>query len=78
MPVASLTKGLLLRTSTTLLCTMAAPRVVDEKYPGTSVARMLAARERATSLKDGELDGESQVLAFKADNLHLAPRLDAS
>jgi len=56
------TKGALLRTS--LLCTMSAPRVVDEKYPGTAVARMLAARERATSV-DGDLNGEWEPVRQK-------------
>lgn len=39
-------------------------RVVDEQYPGTSVERMLASRERCLTLK-GELDGEWEPVRKK-------------
>ena len=42
-----------------------AARVVDPIYPGTSVARMLAARERVASLKPEELTGEWESVRQK-------------
>lgn len=58
------TKGLLLRTSA-LFCAMPIERVVDKEYPGTAVARMLAARERATSLSGPDVNGEWESVRQK-------------
>jgi len=40
-------------------------RVVDEKYPGTSVERMLASRDRVASLKPSDLSGEWEPVRQK-------------
>lgn len=46
-----------------LLCSfLAAALQVDPEYPGTAVARMLAARERARSLSPADLNGEWPVV----------------
>jgi hypothetical protein len=50
--------------SIALLCSMAT-RTIDEKYPGTAVERMLAARERATSLSETDLSGEWESVRQK-------------
>lgn len=43
---------------TTSSVSMSSARVIDPVYPGTSVARMNAARERVSSLKPEALSGE--------------------
>mmetsp|Transcript_36937 Transcript_36937/g.84682 ORF Transcript_36937/g.84682 Transcript_36937/m.84682 type:complete len:228 (-) Transcript_36937:326-1009(-) len=61
--VPLLSRGLLLHSSS-LFCSMPAMRLVDEKYPGTAVERMLASRERVRSLGE-ELNGEWESVRQK-------------
>ena len=44
---------------------MTADRMVDPQYPGTAVARMLAARERAKELTSKDLSGEWEAVRKK-------------